>query len=300
MKKLKDQAFKEVNQIFDHNSISEIIQKRQFIKELHVEISDRISQIQNEIKAGNYSSVTKREKLLDHIEKTLLLLTIESKQYQSKIVRRQVLFDSLIAKVKAMIFKIDDALFSTVLSKIPDVEKSNFEDLFASIEIKNEIPPKSDVTPLYCYYREFIKGKNLKPLQGCLEAINKWEKIQDSRKNIFFTIAKQHNDSCIESMVKKALNHNPVEIPKQSQQIVPEQNGETQKILNRREMLIKHIKDNATQEEQSQPYFVETYNRYEDFSRRFSIHKEPISDEELAQHSLGRKSQRSSENEIIK
>ena len=306
MNKLKEEALKEVKQIFEHKIIGEVSQKKQFIKNLQGEITDKLNYIHQEIISGNYSSVTRKDKLLDNLEKTLLLLTIESKQYQSKVIRRQAKFDSLISKIKAMIFKIDDALYSTVFSKVPDIERSKFEDLFKIMKIRKEVPQKSDVTPLYCYYREFIKDKNLSPLQGWLQAIYKWDKIDDSRKNIFFTIAKQHNDSWLEAIINKANNIANEEI-KINKTPINDSNIDHQRPLNRKEKLMKHLEDCKKQEQQISSKDEDSSKFYEKYEtpqelllQRYKKIKDSVADDEWSLNESERKPHKNFESEILK
>ena len=203
MAKLKNQALNELDQIFVHDSLNEIILRKQFISTLQNEINENIDVLNKEVQSENYSWIISNNRIIEHLEKSLLLLTLESKQYQSKIIRRESLLDSLIARIKAMVFKIDDALFSTVFSKVHEVERFKVGNLFSTLELNKSIPQKAEVTPLYWYYKEFLKDKNYAPLQGWLEAISKWEKINDTNRDIFINAAKNYNETPIESLENK-------------------------------------------------------------------------------------------------
>ena len=58
-----------------------------------------------------------------------------------------------------MIYKIEDALFSTVFKDIEGIEKTKLDNLFPEFKICEEATKAPDVSPLFLYYREFIKGK---------------------------------------------------------------------------------------------------------------------------------------------
>ena len=237
--KLKNQAFKEVDQIFEHDMLNGLIKRKEFIDSLQKEISEKIAVLSQDMNSENYSSIVKKEKVFDHIEKSLLLLTLESKQYQAKLVRRESQLDSLIARIKAMVLKIDDALFSTVFSKVHEAERSKVGNLFSTLEINNNIPSKSDVTPLYWYYKEFVKDKALSPLQGWIEAISKWEKINENRKNIFINIAKKHNEDWIGKTAKKEEYYEE----QKRQPFIPEQPTQKLQPVEKVEWLQKYYED---------------------------------------------------------